>query len=95
MTCPALLVDLSKAFDCLSHALLIAKLQAYGCDLQPLKLRNCYLRNRRQRVKISSFYSLWEEILFGVSEGSILGPILFNSFLNYFLIHFSSSKIKT
>ena len=46
------------------------------------KLHKCYLRNRRQCVKINSFYSLWEEILFGVSEGSILGPVLFNSFLS-------------
>ena len=55
-TCAALLTDLSKAFDCLLHDLLIAKLHAYGCDLPSLKLLNCYLRNRPQRVKINNFY---------------------------------------
>ena len=59
-------LDLSKAFDCLPHDVLIAKLYAYDCDLPSLKLPNCYLRNRRQRVKIKNFYSLWTEILFGV-----------------------------
>ena len=81
-TCVALLTDLSKAFDWLPHDLLIAKLHAYGCDLPSLKLLNCYLRNRCQRVKINNFYSSWAEILFGVPQGSILGPILFNIFLS-------------
>ena len=81
-TCTTLLTDLSKAFDCLPHDLLIAKLRAYGCDLPSLKLLNCYLRNRCQRVKINNFYSSWAEILFGVPQGSILGPILFNIFLS-------------
>ena len=81
-TCAALLTDLSKAFDWLPHDLLIPKLHAYGCDLPSLKLLNCYLRNRCQRVKINNFYSSWAEILFGVPQGSILGPILFNIFLS-------------
>ena len=77
----ALLIDLSKAFDCLPHDLLIAKLHAYGCDFPSLKLLNSYLRNRHQRVKINNFFSPWAENLFGVPQGSILGPILFNVFL--------------
>ena len=81
-TCAVLLTDPSKAFDWLPHDLLIAKLHAYGCDLPSLKLLNCYLRNRCQRVKINNFYSSWAEILFGVPQGSILGPILFNIFLS-------------
>ena len=80
-TSATLLTDLSKAFDCLPHDLLIAKLPAYGCDLPSLKLLNSYLRNRHQRVQINNFYSSWAEILFGVRRGSILGPILFNIFL--------------
>ena len=81
-TCAALLTDLSKAFDCLPYDLLIAKLCAYGCDLPSLKLLNCYLRNRSQRDNISNFYSSWAEILYGVPQAFILGPILFNIFLN-------------
>ena len=77
----ALLTDLSKAFDSLSHDLLITKLNAYGFSLPALKLVHSYLSNRKKRTKINNAYSSWEEILFGVSQGSILGPILFNIFL--------------
>ena len=77
----ALLTDLSKAFDCLDHELLIAKLNAYGFSLTALKLVHNYLSNRKQRTKINSTYSSLLEIIFGVRQESILGPLLFNIFL--------------
>ena len=79
--CGALLTDLSKTFDCLSHDLLIAKLHVYGFNIPALRLFHNYLTNRNQRVKIDSTFSSWEEILFGLPQGSILGPFLFNIFL--------------
>ena len=83
----ALLTDLSKAFDCLSHDLLIAKLNAYEFSMAALRPIKNYLSNRKERTKINIEYSSWEEILFRVPQGSILGPLLFNIFLcDLFLI---------
>ena len=73
-----LLTDLSKAFDCLYHELLIAKLSAYGFEYMSLKLIHNYLSDRLQRVKVNSSYSSWWEIIFGAPQGTVLGPLLFN-----------------
>ena len=77
----ALMTDLSKAFDCLHHELLIAKLEAYGFDIKSVKLIQQYLLNRKQRVKVGNAYSSRREIFYGVPQGSILGPLIFSIFL--------------
>ena len=89
----ALLTDLSKAFDCLNHELLIAKLNAYGFTLPALKLIHNYLSNRKQRVRVNDSYSLWQDILFGILEGSILVPLLFNIFLANLCFTFNNIEI--
>ena len=78
----AMLMDLSKAFDTIDHKLLIAKLHAYGLDKSSLLLIMDYLSERSQRVKIDSAFSSWSNLDKGVPQGSVLGPLLFNIYIN-------------
>ena len=85
--------DLSKAFDCFNHDMLIAKLNAYEFDLTLLQCIRSYLTERKQRTKVGCSYSSWKEISVGVPQGSILGPLLFNLFLNEIFYFASNSNI--
>ena len=76
-----ILTDLSKAFDCIPHDFLIAKLYAYGVDKNSLRYIMDYLSGRKQRVRINNEFSEWKDIIFGVPQGSILGPLFFNIFI--------------
>ena len=71
-------MDLSKVFNTINHDLLIAKLHLCGVGEKALKLFFDYLNNRWQRTKVSGTYSNWLELLYGVPQGSILKPLLFN-----------------
>ena len=75
-------MDLSKAFDCLPHCLTICKMYSYGVSREACTLIASYLRDRKQRIKLGNTRSEWTELLKGVPQGSILGPLIFNIFLN-------------
>ena len=75
-------MDLPKAFDTISHSLLLAKLKAYGFSNQALRLLQSSFCKRFQRSIIDGSFSSWNEVITEVLQGSILGPLLFNIFLN-------------
>ena len=75
-------MDLSKAFDCIPHDLLIAKLYAYGLSEETITFFYSYLKRRGHRVRIDDILSSLQFLISGVPQGSVLGPILFNIFLN-------------
>ena len=77
-----ILMDLSKAYDCLPHDLVLAKLEAHVLDTNSLRFLFDYLSCREQRTKMESAYRNWSEVLRGIPKGSILGPLPFNIFIN-------------
>ena len=78
------LMDLSKAFDCVPHDLLLAKLAAYGANENFLCYVHSYLLNRKQCVRINNINSDFLNVISGVPQGSIVGQILLNCFFNGF-----------
>ena len=82
----AVFMDLSKAFDTLNHDLLTAQLGAYGLETDALRYMKSYLTNRKQRLRVNETFSAWEKITTGVPPSSLLGPLLFNIFLNDFFL---------
>ena len=80
------LMDLSKAFDCLPHDILLDKLSAYGMSTDSVSLLESYLSNRKQQIKNNSILSSWADIQKDVPQGSILGLYFLMSSLMIFFI---------
>ena len=76
------LMDLSKAFDCIPHDLLIAKLHVYDFSQETATFIYSYLKRRKQKVKVNNFLSDFLTLLTGVPQRSMLGPLLFKIFPN-------------
>ena len=74
-------MDLSKTYDCLPHGLIIAKFETYGLSKSSLSLLLDPLTSRKQKVKLGSSYSFWNEIKRLIPKESILGPLLFKGYL--------------
>ena len=81
------LMDLSNAFDCIPHDLLIAKMHTYAFSSESLTFFYSYLKRRKQSVEINNTQSVFQVLLSGVPQGSILSPIFFNIFINYYLFY--------
>ena len=78
----SVILDISKAFDKVWHEGVIFKLQQNGISDDLLNISSDFLRNRKQRVTLNGQSSSWTNVNAGVSEGSILGPLLFLIYIN-------------
>ena len=86
-------MDLSEAYDCLLHYLMVAKVEAYGISTESLQSISDYLSYCNQRTKTSSAYSDWSNAIRRIPQGSILGLLLFNIFINDIFLVVKKSDI--
>lgn len=84
--------DLSKAFDSLSHSLIVKKLEAYGIGQNSLNLLRSYFDNRLNRVKIKGVTSDWKRMVLGCPQGSSFGSLLWNLFQNDMSFHINNAN---
>lgn len=91
--CACLSIDLRKAFDSIDHRKLIQKLRNLGFSYSATELIKDYLKNRQQFIKIGEKSSLLETIKTGVPQGAIIGPLLFNIFINDIFTIFLNGKL--
>ena len=89
----AILMDLSKAYDCLPHDLMVAKLEAYDLAKESLQLISYYLSYRKQEMKIGSAFSDWANVIRRIAQVSILGPLFFKIFINDIFLVVEKSDI--
>ena len=89
----ALHTALSKAFDCFNHELLIARLHVFGFDHRSLTYIYSYLTGRLQMTRINNCFSTWAEIISGIAQGSILGPFLFNIYINDIFVFVKENEL--
>ena len=76
-TAATLITDFSKGFDCLNH-----ELHGYGLDKPSLLYCLSYMSDRKQRTKVNTSFSTWQDIISGILQGSIIDPLLFNIYIN-------------
>ena len=71
-------MELRKAFNTINHHLLLVKLHACEFSKQGLAIICSYLSNLKQKVKVNNVFSSRKHLILGVSQGPVLGPLLFN-----------------
>ena len=81
ITC-SIFLDLRKAYDTINHTILIKKLEKYGIRGLPLQLLASYLADRQQYTIVNQFKSKSRDVICGIPQGSTLGPLLFNIYIN-------------
>ena len=86
-------MDFSKAFDCILHDLLVAKLHIYGLSEDALTLAYSYLKRRKQGVKINDTKNVFQMLLSGITQGFISGFIFFNIFINDLFLFIKDVKL--
>ena len=89
--CGALFIDFAKAFDVINHDLLLRELTLYGLSANILSLICSFLNSRFQKVSLKNNQSNFKTVLFGVPQGSVLGPLLFSISINGIPLHIPSA----